>query len=146
MLLPDSSRNAPEKVVLDTNVFVAAGFNPQSHAARILDAVKSGELRMVWNEATRREILAILRRIPPLSHEEAADLFRPQDHFSAPTFPEHFEIIADPDDRKFAALAHAAGATLISRDEHLLSDRAHLGVTVLTPQEYWNHLTGNPVS
>ena len=45
----------PPAVVLDTNVFVAAGFNPRSASARIVDAVKHGQVRMVWNDATRRE-------------------------------------------------------------------------------------------
>jgi hypothetical protein len=34
-------------VVLDTNVFVAAGFNPRSASARIVEAVKRGQVRMV---------------------------------------------------------------------------------------------------
>jgi uncharacterized protein len=135
---PPDTRGSAEPTVLDTNVFVAAGFNPGSHAARILDAVKAGQLRMVWNEATRREILHILRRIPPLAKHAVDDLFRPQDEYKSATYPEHFEIVPDPDDRKFAALAHAAGAILISRDDHLLQQREHLGITVLTAQEYWN--------
>jgi predicted nucleic acid-binding protein len=41
-------------VVLDTNVFVAAGFNPRNASTKIVEAVKLEQLRMVWNEATRR--------------------------------------------------------------------------------------------
>jgi len=37
----------PGRVVLDTNVFVAAGFNPGSHSARLVEAVHDGRLRMV---------------------------------------------------------------------------------------------------
>lgn len=122
---PDKDRamgqNGPlSPVVLDTNVFVAAGFNRWSASAKILDAVKHGELRMVWNDATRREIERILQRIPPLRAQPLAELFRAADWFSAETHPERFADIPDPDDRKFAALAHAAGAILISNDEHLL--------------------------
>ena len=36
-------------VALDTNLFVAAGCNPRSRAARILAAVGAGELALVWN-------------------------------------------------------------------------------------------------
>jgi predicted nucleic acid-binding protein len=43
-------------VVLDTNVFVGAGFNPRSHSALLLDAVRDGRLRMVWDDATHKEI------------------------------------------------------------------------------------------
>src|SRR5438128_9911085 len=117
-------------VVLDTNVFVAAGFNPRSASARIVDAVRQGQLRMIWNDATRREIERIMQQIPPLRAQpiteraKLAELFRPADRFTAATHPERFAAIPDPDDRKFAALAHAAGAILISNDQHRL-DRRH---------------------
>jgi predicted nucleic acid-binding protein len=45
--------------------------------------------------------------------------------------------VTDPDDRTFAALAHAAGAILISNDDDLLRHRDRLGVTVLTPSAFW---------
>jgi uncharacterized protein len=126
-------------VVLDTNVFVAAGFQPRSASARILDAVKRGQLRLVWDDATRREIEQILRQIPPLRGRDVSQLFRPADRLTAPTHPEQFAFVADPDDRKFAALAHAAGAVLITNDEHLLSHRERIGVAVLTPGAYGRH-------
>jgi hypothetical protein len=61
-----------------------------------------------------------------------SDLFRPEDRHTAVTHPERFAFIPDPDDRKFAALAHAAGATLISNDGHLLRHGGHMDLTVLT--------------
>lgn len=124
-------------VVLDTNVLVAAGFNPRSASAKIVDAVKRGQVRMVWNDATRREIERILHQIPPLRAHDVAQLFRPEDRFAAATHPERFADVPDPDDRKFAALAHAAGAILISNDEHLLRHRDRTDLTVLTPGEFW---------
>ena len=130
-------KSSKPSVVLDTNIFVAAGFNPRSTSAMILNAVKQGQLRMVWNDATRREIEHVLGQIPPLRAFPVADLFRPQDHFTDPTDPKLFNYIPDPDDRKFAALAHTAGANLISNDEHLLRYRDQMDVTVLTPGEYW---------
>jgi putative PIN family toxin of toxin-antitoxin system len=114
-------------VVVDTNVFVAAGFNPRSASAKIVEAVKRGQIRMVWNEATRREIERILRHIPPLRSHAVSDLFRPEGHYAAATHPERFSFVTDPDDRKFAALAHAAGAALISNDDDLLRHRDRLG-------------------
>jgi predicted nucleic acid-binding protein len=128
----------PSAVVLDTNVFVAAGFNAQSASASILDAVKQGRLRMVWNDATRGEIEHIMQRIPPLRARAVTELFHPTDRFAAATHPERFADIPDPDDRKFAALAHATGAILISNDEHLLRYRGPLDLTVLTPSAFRN--------
>jgi predicted nucleic acid-binding protein len=124
-------------VVLDTNVLVAAGFNRRSASARIVDAVKRGELHMLWNDATRREIEHIVRKIPPLRAQALEPLFRPEDRVTTPTHPERFAEIPDPDDRKFAALAEATGAVLISNDEHLLGHRDRMNLTVLTPGEFW---------
>ncbi|MFP4345447.1 MAG: PIN domain-containing protein [Anaerolineales bacterium] len=123
-------------VVLDTNIFVATGFNRDSHAARIVRAVEEGELRMVWNEATRREIRQVLEHIPPLSWKTFADLFREEERYSGATHPDHFDYIDDPDDRKFAALAEAADALLVSLDDDLLEHRTQAGVTILTSGEF----------
>src|SRR5947209_9895048 len=67
----------PGEVVLDTNVFVAAGFNPGSHSARLVEAVRDGRLRMVWNDATRTEIEHVMRQIPRLSWTRIANWFAP---------------------------------------------------------------------
>jgi uncharacterized protein len=130
-------------VVLDTNVLVAAGFKSRSASAKIVDAVKQGQVRMVWNDATRREIEHIIGKIPPLRARADGRLFRPADQFTGPTHPERFAFIPDPDDRKFAALADAAGAALISNDEHLLAHRDRMAVPVLTPGEFWRRLQRN---
>jgi uncharacterized protein len=63
------------RTVIDTNVFVAAGFNPRSEAARILAAVREGRFQLIWNELTRQETEMILRQIPHLDWERVADLF-----------------------------------------------------------------------
>ena len=120
------------RVVLDTNLFVAAGFNPRSHSARIVAAVAAGELAMVWSAATRGETLHVLGRIPPLASHDLAPLFRPERELpDADTSP--YGFIPDPADRAFAALAVAAGAVLITSDAHLLDHRAALATPVLTP-------------
>ncbi|WP_404385315.1 putative toxin-antitoxin system toxin component, PIN family [Caenispirillum salinarum] len=111
----------PVGVVLDTNVFVAAGFSPGSASGRIIDAVRRGTLTLVWNAATRRETERIVRKIPPLSRKPVADLFEGGYEYTGTVEPEAFNAIADPDDRKFAALAAAADVELVSQDDHLLS-------------------------
>jgi predicted nucleic acid-binding protein len=137
----EPSHSSPA-VVLDTNVFVAGGFNRRSASAKIVDAVKQGKLRMVWNDATRRETERIMRQIPPLRSHAVADLFRSEDRFRAPTHPERFAFIPDPDDRKFAALAEASGATLVSNDDHLLDHRDSIGAAVQTPGAFWKSQRG----
>jgi predicted nucleic acid-binding protein len=123
-------------IVLDTNVFVAAGFNPRSASARILAAVRAGRFQLIWNEPTRRETERILRRIPRLDWQKVADLFRPEGEFTGPVDPEAFAFIADPDDRKFAALSAAAKVPLVTNDNHLLAHRDTIGIEVLTPRAF----------
>jgi uncharacterized protein len=123
-------------VVVDTNLFVAAGFNPGSDAARVLSAVRAGTLRLVWDEATRRETEHVVGKIPPLSGADLSGLFLPGGRHDGPTDPRAFGFIPDPADRKFAALAAATGAVLVTNDRHLLDGRPHPGVVVLTPGEF----------
>jgi predicted nucleic acid-binding protein len=124
-------------VILDTNVFVAAEFNPKSASARIVEQVRSGQLRMIWNEQTRRETQHVVSKIPPLSWSRVAELFREDDRYHRKTSPEKFDYIPDADDRKFAALSDATGAVLITNDDHLLSNRDRARLHILTPREYW---------
>jgi predicted nucleic acid-binding protein len=123
-------------VVIDTNVFVAAGFNTRSASARILAAVREKRFQLIWNKPTRRETETILRRIPRLSWERVADLFQPEGDFTGPVNPDAFPVIADRDDRKFAALSAAAKAPLVTNDNHLLAQRNFIGIEVLTPHAF----------
>ena len=123
-------------VVLDTNIFVAAGFRPDSDSARVLQLVRNGAVRLRWNETTCRETEHIVRKIPPLSWDHVRDVFRAEDRYHGTTDPSSFAHVPDPDDRKFAALAAAVGAVLISMDEHLLAGRADSPVQILTPGEF----------
>ena len=127
-------------VILDTNVFVAAGFNRQSASACIVVEIRSGRLRMIWNEQTRLETQYILNKIPPLSWSNVADCFREEDRHHGETALAPFNHIPDPDDRKFAALASAAGVVLLTNDHHLLSGRDEAEMEILTPREYSQRL------
>jgi predicted nucleic acid-binding protein len=123
-------------VVLDTNVFVAAGFRPGSASGRLVEAVRSGAARMRWSDATRAETEKILRRIPPLDADPLLELFRAEDRYAGALHPESFEAVPDPEDRKFAALAAATGALLITNDEHLLGVE-HAGFEAIEPGRFW---------
>ena len=125
-----------EGVVIDTNVFVAAGFNSKSASARILAGVREGRFRLVWNEPTRRETKMILRRISRLDWQKFADLFRPQDEFTGPVDPGAFTVITDPDDRKFAALSAGTNAPLVTSDRFVLAQGDTIGIEILTPREF----------
>ena len=125
-----------DPVVLDTNVFVGAGFNPGSASAGLVGAVREGRLSMPWTDATRGEVERILRTIPPLSWPDVRELFREEDRVGEPPDEEGLGWIPDPADRKFAALARSVGAVLVSSDRDLLGRREEAGFPVLTPGEY----------
>jgi len=125
-----------EGVVIDTNVFVAAGFNPRSASARILEGVCEGRFRLIWNQPTRRETEIIVRRIPRLDWASIADLFQPEAEFAGPIDLEAFTAISDPDDRKFAALSAAANAPLMTSDKLVLAQLGRIGIEIVTPRDF----------
>ena len=125
------------RVVIDTNVFVAAVFNPRSPSGLILAKIRQRRLQLVWSESTRRETEMVLRRIPRLNWDKFADLFRPEGEFIGPVHPDLFMVIMDRDDRKFAALSAAVNCPLVTSDNHLLSQRNTIGIEILTPAEFW---------
>lgn len=123
------------RMILDTNVIVAAGFAPRSASAELVDAVRRGAVTLVWNEVTRAETRRLLDQIPPLRWSRFADLYEGQG-FEGPTDPERYVgLLGGRLDREFAALAHATGAMLISSDDDFLSVRDDLDVKVLTPSQ-----------
>lgn len=124
------------RVVLDTNVFVGASFKRESASASLVRWVKDGRLSMPWTDETLREIRRVLEKIPPVSWNEFEDLFRPDARRSGPLRADELEWVPDPDDRKFAALARATDAVLVSNDRHLLDRRSEASFVVLTPGEY----------
>jgi predicted nucleic acid-binding protein len=45
-------------------------------------------------------------------------------------------VIADPDDRKFAALSAAAKAPLVTSDKLVLAQRGRIGIEIVTPGDF----------
>jgi predicted nucleic acid-binding protein len=134
--IPLEFADQTRRVVLDTNVFVGAGFNPRSHSALLIEAVRDGRLRLVWDDATRQEIEHVLRRIPRLSWGAVAELFREEDRFDGATHPDQFDYVLDPADRKFAALAASASVPLVTSDRGLLNARGQAPSPILNPSEF----------
>ena len=113
--------------MLDTNVFVAAGFRPGGACGALLAAARAGRIAALWSEETRAETRAVLMRIPPLDWDDAAALFRPEHRWTPALDFAAVAFVEDLADRKFAALARDAGALLVSADGHLLDHAARLG-------------------
>jgi predicted nucleic acid-binding protein len=92
----------------------------------------------VWHDDTARETQRILGMIPRLSWVAVAGLFQPEDRYPGVLDRDAFAVVPDRADRKFAALAAATGAVLVTADDDLLGVRdalADLGVTVLRPSQ-----------
>jgi predicted nucleic acid-binding protein len=99
----------------------------------VVAAVREGRLQLIWDEPTRRESESLLSRIPPISREDFEDLYREEGRFDGDVATTGFDAVPDPEDRKFAALAAASNATLITLDGHLLEAGLE-GVRVVTPR------------
>jgi putative PIN family toxin of toxin-antitoxin system len=121
------------RVVLDTNVLVAAAYNPGSASRRVVEACLAGERTAVLSPALRREYEFILSRAArgqPYRERlqrllEKADVVVPE---AAPRV-----VPDDPDDDKLVAVALAADATVVTNDAHLLAVAGHEGLRVVRP-------------
>ena len=125
------------RVVLDTNVLVAAAYNPRSASHRVVEACLGGGLTPVVSGALRREyefILARAARGRPYLEQihrllDGAEVVEPA---RAPRV-----VPDDPEDDKLVAAALAAGAVLVTNDAHLLAVAGHEGLEVVRPADRW---------
>jgi putative PIN family toxin of toxin-antitoxin system len=131
---------AAQRVVLDTNVLVAAAYNAGSASRRVVEACLDGGLAAVLSPSLRREYEHILARAargrPYLDRLqcllEGAEVVVPEETPRA--------VPDDPDDDKLVAVALAAGAVLVTNDAHLLAIAGTNGLRVVRPVE----LAGEP--
>jgi uncharacterized protein len=130
-------------VVLDTNVIVSAGVKPNGPPSLIVESALMGEVQIVTCPCILDEYLDVVRRakflryrFPPpwlqLLVEESLHLPDPEPWPLA---------LPDSDDAPFLALAHKAGAWLVTGNLRHFPQSARRGVTVLTPAAYLKHLT-----
>lgn len=124
------------QVIIDTNVFVAAGFSRRSHSAQILEQIRAGSLHMIWHDQTREETEYIVRKIPPLSWEQVQDLFQSAGRYTQALDSSAYPQIPDSEDRKFVALSVATAAILITMDRGILSNRHLVPAQILRPSEF----------
>ena len=116
------------RIILDTNVFVGAGFNRRSASAQLIETARAGDLDLIWDVATRDETRRVMTKIPRISWDSVADVFLPEHEWRTGTDLVAVGFVEDPEDRKFAALSQATGATLISSDSDLLDHADRLDV------------------
>jgi putative PIN family toxin of toxin-antitoxin system len=126
-------------IVLDTNVLVSAGITPGgAPATLVMDWVLEGQLQVVTSPWIIGEYREVVRRakfsrygFPPLWLE-----FLIEESLRLPDPGPWPHPAPDPKDAPFLALAHAAGAWLITGNLKHFPEPARHGVAVLSPAEY----------
>jgi putative PIN family toxin of toxin-antitoxin system len=123
----------PNRVVLDTNVLVAAAYNPGSASRRVVEACLSVELTAVLSPALRREYEFVLARAVrgQTYLEQIRRLLESAEVVDPAQTPR--VVPDDPEDDKLVATALAAGAVLVTNDTHLLAIAGHEGLRVVRP-------------
>lgn len=130
-------------IVLDTNVVVSAGLKQNTVPFRLLtNWVFEGQVRVVTCPSVLREYRDVLLRpkftrfgFPPdwLDDLIEGSLYLPD--------PEPWPLsLPDATDAPFLALAHAAGAWLVTGNLKHFPVKARRGVKVVSPAEYLERL------
>lgn len=122
------------RVVLDTNLFVAAYWSARSASARVVHACEENRLRLLYSPAIRREMSRILRNAQTSeAHRRRVDLLLESAEEVHPTRAIRV-VPEDPDDDKFIECAVEGDADyVISSDDHLLRLGEVEGVGIVKP-------------
>ena len=125
------------RVVLDTNVLVAAHFNPGSASNRILELCQRKKLALVFTSHILKEFSLILRNISARkSFREQIDKIISQ-AILINKAPRVNIVAEDPDDNKFLSCALAGKADyIITSDRHLLVLRKFRGTKIVKPVQF----------
>ena len=129
--------------VLDTNIIVSAGIRAEGAPAKlVIDWDLDGQVQLVTSPLIVEEYRAIAGRpkfhrfgFPPLWLEF---LIEESMYLSDPVRWPHAG--PDPKDMPFLALAHSAGAWLVTGNLRHFPQEIREGVTVLSPTDYLAHL------
>lgn len=125
------------RVVLDTNLLVAAAYSPTSASRTILEACLSNQLELLVSRALRREYDLILKRaLRATGYEDRlAQALAQATPFEPTSVPR--VVPDDPDDDKLIALASQAKAdALVTNDQHLLSLPPYQELPILQPSRF----------
>jgi len=125
------------RVVLDTNLLVAAAYSPTSASRTIVEACLNNQLQLLVSDALRREYDFILKRaLHATGYEERlAEIIAQATPFEPQNVPR--VVPEDPDDDKLVALAFEARAdALVTNDRHLLSLNPYHELPIVQPSRF----------
>lgn len=125
------------RVVLDTNVLLAAAYNPGSASARLVRLCVDGRLTMIVSPDLEREYELMLdRALHGNADREAIEAARDRAELY---FPEDTPrvVAADPaDDMLLAAAVEGGAEVLVTNDVEVLKLETYRGVRILRPAEF----------
>jgi len=135
-----------ERLVIDSNVWIAALISPTGTARQLVDAILNNDIDILMSEATFDELVSRLDRpkFDRYREPEAWNLFLSelvelalwQEDAGTTT-----GISRDADDDKFLALAVMGQAdAIVSGDGDLLELGTHDGIPIVTPAEFLRRL------
>ncbi|MFP6854467.1 MAG: putative toxin-antitoxin system toxin component, PIN family [Opitutales bacterium] len=130
----------PKRVVLDTNVLIAAAWNKRSASRRLVDAcLKGRHIKAVLSPALRREYDRIIKRAARKSkyRKSLERLVKGAEVVDCDARTMGIEVPADPEDAKVLATAVAGRVdALVGNDHHLLDLAKESSVPILRPSEF----------
>jgi len=135
-----------ERLVIDSNVWIAALISPAGTARQLVDAVLDNDIDILMSEETFAELVSRLDRpkFDRYREPEAWNLLLSELVELALWLEDAGTatgISRDADDDKFLALAVTGQAdAIISGDSDLLELVTHDGIPVLTPAQFLQHL------
>jgi len=136
----NTGQNRIPKIVVDTNLLVAAFFNKKSSSFKILEMAEKGKIKLLWTKPIRNEARLILGNIKRAVKSKTGNqkilknIFQNENKVENP--PQIDVIKEDPEDNKFLGCALKGKAKMIvSNDQHLLKVRKLKGIPILTPSE-----------
>lgn len=123
------------RIVLDTNVLIDGFQDDYCAEAKLIDAVRSGELTAVATSKVMKEYRLILARLISDTDYRGRieDFLSMLDH----TEPEYVDVeLDDEEDMKFLEAAVGGEAEMVvTSDRHLLDAGEADGVRIVTPEE-----------
>jgi len=131
-----------ERLVVDSNVWIAALLTPTGSARRLVNIVLARGIDVVFSESTFHELVTRLERpkFAKYRQHEAWNLFLSELVELAVWHDDTLTaagVSRDSDDDKFLALAVTGQAdAIISGDNDLLELVAYEGIPILTPTEF----------
>ena len=134
-------RSSPAYIVIDTNVLISAGLLPESKTAQVL-ALAVEHFVIAQNQDTWHELETRVAR--PKFDRYFGESGRLRHLVAIAQSIQHFEVVTevsvsrDKTDDKFITLAIDSGAALIiSGDPDLTNVKAHKGVEILSPAQFF---------